>query len=227
MMRAPIFILLFLVVAQNARAQFLTDYASGYGSINFGAGFFQADLSPLRDHFNKTYGRTFINDRMQALSVFSSGSAVLSGRNGYAVFDGHLRFSRFQPQEISISDSLQFSFGGWELGLGYFGKDVFFFSDIFDLQISPGYSFGRLKLHQRGEAGKRSYGNKISAPKICAEARLRFGEFTFGLRGEYLHDLSRIRWVPEHADLPALPGTRARGWMLQGFIGLSGARKSF
>jgi|GEM_PF-3003734 len=198
--------------AQSFRAGF----TSGHASSNLAAGWMQPRIDDLRGHFETNYGRKFFDERLYCGGFLFRGPAVSNVEGAY---DAMVQVLLVVPQAESVHDSLRFRLGGWQLGTAFFGKDALWFSEIFDLIIAPGWSFGNFHLRRWDDDRRSRYTNPFVGPKLSAEFRVNIKRFTLAARGEYLYDLTDPIWRRKTDFMPVLPWTYNRGLQLTASIG--------
>lgn len=208
---------LFIVLLGPLRAQsFSEGFTSGHENFNLAYGYFMPDMKDMRAALEATYHKTFFDDRLYCAGYLTRrGTTVTRG----GAFDSHGHVLFMIPQNVQVHDSLRFKLGGWQVSYGVYGKDLLYFSKIFDLILSPGVAAGQFRMSRVDDDRRSKYANPFVCVKGTAEARICIKKFSFGARGEYLYDITDPKWKRKNGLMPVLPGSYNRGWLFLGFLG--------
>lgn len=187
-------------------------------SIGIQVGAVRPDLNDLNVHLRQRYGRA-LRDTLYGIGISAEGTRRHRGSFNYNYIT---YFNYFPAVETTFSDTVTFRLSGFHFSYAI-GKDLFPKKKKFDLGIYLGFNTGRLKLLKRDFTIDREflqYRNPFFAPKILVQPKFNSRHVVFGLKFEYLFDVSLGRWKSRDQRLAPIGEAKSSGLFVQLYLGL-------
>jgi hypothetical protein len=137
-------------------------------------------------------------------------------------FDINIDYNYLLHQDLKVSNLQEAELWGFASGIGI-GRDIFPSNKQFDLILSAGFQFGRLRYRYSNYLSLGNHDDVSSknffAPQLSLYPRWIFGYVIVGIRGSYHLDLLDQTWTGT-ASSASVGAASASGWSIEGVIGI-------
>jgi hypothetical protein len=208
------------VSAKEKKLLYKTSSTTYYPNIVARFGLLSTDLMLFNQNIKGEFGRSFnYNIPFGGISYYFPVKIRKIGS-----FDVNVDYSYFLHQDLKNTNLQEGELWGFAAGFGV-GRDVFPSNKHFDLIISSGIQFGRLRYRfsnysAYGGSGANDINDKkFLCPQLTLYPRWVKGYVVFGFRASYKLDLLANVWegTPSSAQLGT---SSATGWTAEIVIGM-------
>ena len=188
-----------------------------YPSITFRIGLMSTDLTRLNDGVYANLGQKFNYNIPFAGLTYNFPLRIRK----VGSFDINLDYQYLLHQDLKVSNLREAELWGFGAGIGV-GRDIFPTDKRFDLILSAGFQFGRLRYRFSNYTVLRPddiSSKPFFAPQLSLFPRFVFGYLVIGARGSYHLDLLDTKWSGE-ATSSSVGAASATGWTIEAVIGI-------
>jgi hypothetical protein len=190
-----------------------------YPNLVFRVGLMSTDLTRLNDgvYANMDHQKFNFNIPFAGISYYFPLRIRKVGS-----FDVNIDYNYLLHQDLKVSNLQEAELWGFATGIGV-GRDIFPTNRQFDLILSAGFQFGRLRYRYSNYVTLGNHDDVSSknffAPQLSLYPRWVFGYLVIGVRGSYHLDVLDQTWTGTSTSA-TVGAASATGWSIEGAIGI-------